>query len=246
MTCRILDDFLDELSQLRPSSQQTLTDGIWALTTDHFAQNGFDKLILIDQRADHMMLLSTLPADWVTRYHEEGYAQIDPFFSYCGTTYHPVSTGVAYADQHRGLNQAQQNLISEAAEFGIKAGFSSTVKRLGPDGFAGWNIGSSLSRKEVDSLRRDREAALRLAAHHAYNCLALEQNNASGGPLSSRERQCLTLLAQGQRTKEIARSLSLSGAAVELYTRNARSKLGATTREQAVAIAIARGLLGDE
>ena len=57
-----------------------------------------------------------------------------------------------------------------------------------------------------------------------------------------REWECLRLLAQGQRNKDIARSLSISTAAVELYLRNARIKLGAATREQSVALATARGL----
>jgi DNA-binding CsgD family transcriptional regulator len=39
----------------------------------------------------------------------------------------------------------------------------------------------------------------------------------------------------GNRTKHIAQRLNLSAVAVELYLKNARTKLGAGTREQAVA-----------
>lgn len=235
-----LDEFLDELAQV---ATHTTTDDVWAFISSFFARHGFDRLIYIDLKPDRLMLLSTLPAAWVARYHDQNYAQIDPFFSHCGTTYRPISTGAAYLDQHTSLSREQRGLISEAAEFGINAGFSSTVQIMGRKGFSGWNIGSSLSRKDVDGLRSDREAMLRLAARHAHDVLM--QAGAIPGKkiLSPRELECMTLLAQGQRTKDIARSLSISTAAVELYLRNARRKLGATTREQSVAEATARGML---
>lgn len=238
-----LDAFLEELHQLQPLPDQTLTDAVWALTTAFFAQNGFDKLIFIDSNPDRMVLLSTLPTAWIDRYHAENYAKIDPFFQHCGTTFRPISTGVAYSDTHDGLTQAQHNLIAEAAEFGINAGFSSTVRLFGPTGFAGWNIGSSLSGKDVDRLRLDREVTMRFAARQAHDLLCQTEAGPSDRILSTREWQCLMLLAKGHRTKQIAWHLSISAAAVELYVRNARTKLGASTREQAIAIATAQGLL---
>lgn len=229
---------------------------LWDMSARFFADNGFDKLIYIDaqpgthtgthpgDKSGELTMLTTLQPEWVIRYRDCGYAQIDPFFSICCTSFTPVSTGVAYADSHKKwLSQAQMTLISEAAEFGINAGFSSTIRRAGPQGVAGWNIGSSLSRAEVDALRADRGHMLRLAARHAHDVLRRAHLVARAKSLSPRETECLALLAQGQRTKDIARALDLSSAAVELYLRNARSKLGATTREQAVAIGFAQGLL---
>lgn len=235
-----LDEFLEGLAQI---ASDAASDDAWSFISAFFARHGFDKLIYIDLKPDRLMLRSTLPDAWIARYHAQGYAQIDPFFSHCGTTYRPISTGAAYLDQHGMLSPEQKNLISEAAEFGINAGFSSTVQIMGHSGFAGWNIGSSLSRREVDGLRADREAALRLAARHAHDVLVQTSALADRKLLSRRELECMMLLAQGQRNKDIARSLSISTAAVELYLRNARRKLGATTREQSVATAAARGLL---
>lgn len=232
-----LDRFLEELDSIAPSA--TAHD-IWNRTAAFFAQNGFDKLIYIDLQPQGVDLLSTLPQAWVARYHSENYVEIDPFFQYCGTTYQPVSTGAAYADQHKGLTAPQQSLIHEAAEFGIVAGFSSTERIMCGNSFAGWNIGSSLSRNEVDRLRLHFENGLRFAAHRAHDHLTRARHHKK--ILSMREWECLRLLAQGQRNKDIARSLSISTAAVELYLRNARIKLGAATREQSVALATARGL----
>ncbi|NVO27293.1 helix-turn-helix transcriptional regulator [Donghicola sp. C2-DW-16] len=45
---------------------------------------------------------------------------------------------------------------------------------------------------------------------------------------------CLDLLGCGLRTKAIAQELGISVVTVELHLRNARTKLGAATRDQAL------------
>lgn len=236
------DDFLDELYGVADSCPAASAGRIWDVTAAFFAASGFDKLIHIDTGPGHFALQTTLADAWVARYQDCGYAKIDPFLSRCCATFRPISTGIAYADMHQGLSAAQMNLIDEASNYGINAGFSSTIRRVGPQGLAGWNIGSSLSRHEVDRLRFHSEASLRLAARHAHEALEQARRQHSVR-LSPREVQCLQLLAQGCRTKDIARALDLSNAAVELYLRNARRKLGAVTREQAIAIATAQGVV---
>lgn len=61
--------------------------------------------------------------------------------------------------------------------------------------------------------------------------------------LSNREKQCLTYLAQGLRAQELADKMGISVRTVEKQVVSARLKLGAATREHAVAIAITKGLL---
>lgn len=60
---------------------------------------------------------------------------------------------------------------------------------------------------------------------------------------SARERQVLALLAGGATDGQIADQLELSPATVQTHVRNAKAKLGARTRAQAVALAIQRGLI---
>ena len=54
--------------------------------------------------------------------------------------------------------------------------------------------------------------------------------------LTARERQCLALLAEGKRDKEIARVLVVDPSTARKHVENARRKLGARTRAQAVAL----------
>jgi DNA-binding CsgD family transcriptional regulator len=58
-----------------------------------------------------------------------------------------------------------------------------------------------------------------------------------GGP-TSREREVLALLAAGATDEQIAEMLELSPATVQTHVRNAKAKLGARTRAQAVAMAL--------
>ena len=60
---------------------------------------------------------------------------------------------------------------------------------------------------------------------------------------SARECQVLDLLASGATDPQIASMLGLSPATVQTHVRNAKAKLGARTRAQAVAIAIGRELI---
>lgn len=62
---------------------------------------------------------------------------------------------------------------------------------------------------------------------------------------SAREREILALLADGATDGQIAARLELSPATVQTHVRNAKAKLGARTRAQAVAVALQRGLIGN-
>jgi len=63
---------------------------------------------------------------------------------------------------------------------------------------------------------------------------------ASAG-LSPRQREVLELVAEGMTSTEIAERLVVSPETVRTHLRNARLKLGASTKAQAVAIAMLRG-----
>ena len=69
--------------------------------------------------------------------------------------------------------------------------------------------------------------------------------NASVRPLSAREREVLGLLAEGLSGAAIATQLVLSPETVRTHVRNAMDKLGASTRSQAVALALESGQIGE-
>ena len=64
-------------------------------------------------------------------------------------------------------------------------------------------------------------------------------------PLSAREQEVLSYLAEGLSGAAIAQRLVLSPETVRTHVRNAMEKLGASTRSQAVAVALESGVIGD-
>jgi len=84
-----------------------------------------------------------------------------------------------------------------------------------------------------------------LARGQRYMCTAVAQRIAdsmSRKALTSREGEVLELLAGGHCNKTIARDLGIALGTVKAHVKGIMSKLEATSRTQAVSIAVARGL----
>jgi two-component system, NarL family, response regulator len=62
--------------------------------------------------------------------------------------------------------------------------------------------------------------------------------------LTARERDVLSLLAEGHTNAQAGRKLTISADTVQTHVRNAMKKLGADTRTQAVATAMRLSLIG--
>lgn len=123
-----------------------------------------------------------------------------------------------------------------------------------PDGRVRWvrvsarPIGRSVltSMLDITALRNAEEDAATLASRLDGNGRRKAEGNGNGnkrgtGVLSPREHQVVELLAGGHTGEEVAELLGISPATVRVHVRNATGKLGASTRTQAVAIAVARG-----
>jgi two-component system NarL family response regulator len=73
------------------------------------------------------------------------------------------------------------------------------------------------------------------------SCLLTARSAAAANALSQREREVVSLAAQGLTSKEIADNLSLSRATVETHFRNAVRRLSARNRTHAIALALTGG-----
>jgi NarL family two-component system response regulator YdfI len=84
----------------------------------------------------------------------------------------------------------------------------------------------------------------RLLSHTVYDeARSLSTNSRSGSELSEREREVLSRVALGERSKEIAIHLGISERTVKAHLASIYTKLDVDSRASAVAVAIERGIL---
>lgn len=227
-------------------SNETDLKSIWFHACDYFSSFGFNNLIYADLRSSGVdLILSNAPTQWIEHYEASGYACSDPFFKYCCSTYSSLRTGSAYLSRYKYLQPKERQLILDASEAGLSAGFSSVFRTHGTNGCGGWNILSDAGSEHVDQVLQDQEAEF----HFLTNFLHLRMTDAAqhtptrAPTLTPRELECLKWLSAGLRTAEIADKLAISAPTVEFHIKNAREKLLAKTREQAVAQAVSLKLL---
>lgn len=220
-------------------------NAVWEAVSEYFDGQGFDRLIYADLTTARPVVRNTFPLSFEEYYLDVCNPEDDPFFRYCCATLVPIGTGSDYSDDYDYLKPSDRAIIDTARDAGMRAGFSCTFQPAGPAGVGGWNIGSTLARSEVEKLRRKNGTVLRLAALYAHERMSSlrGRDEATNTALSPREYDCLAYLAAGMKTQQIADQLGIKPVTVELHLRRARVRLGAKTREEALAIAIHRHLL---
>ncbi|MBF0169211.1 MAG: hypothetical protein HQL45_16445 [Alphaproteobacteria bacterium] len=98
---------------------------------------------------------------------------------------------------------------------------------------------------EAPELTEEGELTLRIAAHYLRCHLAELKHHAFSESvhLTPRERHALGCVAQGMNSKAAARKMGGMPKTVDLHVENARKKLGASTRVEAVAKALRLGVI---
>lgn len=135
---------------------------------------------------------------------------------------------------------AERELVQLLKEWNFPDGISAPVR--GPGGYLGV---TSLAFERLHQLAPEERAAIGLAAtvlHHRM-CALTPPGVAEPARLSPRERDCLALVAEGRADWEIGETLGIAQTTVITHLQNARAKLDAKSRAQAVAVCIARGLI---
>lgn len=234
---RFLEHWLSELASA-PDAR-----ALFAVADRELSNLGLDRLIylMVDEHSSESRVHSTMPSWWLDQYQDEQLATHDPFLRHCCRSYRPTATGEAFLDRYDFLGADERRFIAKGGDAGLRAGLAVPMRVAGTGQVGGFNVGGSCSKRELNSLLREFGQAIRIGLLHTHQ--AIDRMRAPAPRLSSRELQCLALLASGLQNKQIASQLAIAGSTVELHLRNARRKLDAQTREQAVARAIWLGLI---
>jgi DNA-binding CsgD family transcriptional regulator len=187
-------------------------------------------------------VFTTLPTEWVSRYDQAGYAEVDPRVLYSFESAIPF---VWDQDSERGKSERLDGFLDDAFEHGIGSGVSFSV-RSALGGFV--LVAFNSPRARLDDLRRFEISRnlgdmvlLGIYFHEIFMKTVIERGlppKSQGAPLSPQEKRCLTLAAHGYTSRRIAELLNISERTVELYFSQLRSKLDVRTRNEAVGKAI--------
>ena len=157
---------------------------------------------------------------------------VDPLIRHMGTTSEPFR----WSDVRAGAGPVALQVLDEATEFGMNDGFALPI--YGTDGAM---IGVTVAAEHYELDKRD-EAALHMAAIYFHAKFSRFRMRNPPIPkvskLTPRERECLSWVASGKTDWEISQILNISEQTAHEYVQNAITKLNATTRAQAVAVAM--------
>ena len=205
-------------------------------------QAGVDYYVYGNSRPglDQPYIDSTYPQEWMGHYLANRYQLIDPVVLEAQRSHLPFAWRFL-TNRANGLSPAQQRLFAEAAEFGIRDGF--TIPFHTEEGCVAV---LSYAFTSMEQLKEVMSAQSRLKLLAVYYHTAVERLLDVQGPedeLSPMERQCLTGIAHGCSLWEISGRIHRPEPDVAGALRSAREKLGTATTAQAIAKAITQGLI---
>jgi LuxR family quorum-sensing transcriptional regulator LasR len=209
------------------------------------AQFGFDSILYggrfaMDGARVVQKIASNYSPTWRETYDREGFAALDP------TVSHAMRSVVPLTWSHAMYTTPEQHQFREdAASHGLVAGASFPVhSREGDVGLLSLAL-SSTGHDAHEHIRRNLMWGTLIAtmAQQAMHQIVKGPSLLSDPQLTPREIEVLKWLAAGKSTWELSVLLTLSEHGVVYHVRNLLKKLDVPSRRQAIAKAIAYGII---
>mgnify|MGYP001116469294 CR=1 FL=1 len=229
---RVFQSFIDGLA----SSKDAIDlQNVFSQAAAALGLNCFAYLSLPSRGRDRPQLISTYPANWTEHYLRQRYERLDPVIVETLATSEPFEWGHEFPS--KPFSKSQLALLEEAAQFGIRCGF--TVPIHDPRGLiAAVTFAADEPRERFQRCIEQHRHVLQLMAmyFHAQARWRLTTNRVVDGvALSPRELECLEWAAQGKSAWEIGRLLNISRRTAAFHLDNAKTKFDVRTICQAVA-----------
>ena len=218
--------------------------------THHFGFDSFMYGVAISPLPDNdscIYAFTTLPVEWVIRYDQKAYIEIDPRIADAWDRTMPVIWDQATM---RGRGPAVDAFLDDAMAHGVASGVCMPLPdALGTRRIVVFNSATpELSSARRQQIARDLGDMLVFANyfHEIFMRAVVAKQippKAVGMRLSAREIECLRLAASGFTTEIIAKKLGIAARTTQFHFDSIRSKLGATNRQEAIARALREGLI---
>jgi DNA-binding CsgD family transcriptional regulator len=217
------------------------------------AQLGFDHLTCIGLAHAYgggerlSFIWSTAPASWTARYGKLGYAAHDPRIRLTTARVSPIVWDAREVDGDWSVRR----FLNDAGRHGVRSGFAVSFRDAEQGRVV---IAFDSARSPVTETRcatqPTRMGDLMLLAAALQEgvlrprCMPAVATIARGaGCLSPRERTCLSMAAHGLTSADIGTKLGIAERTVNFHIRNVLKKLQALNRTEAIAKAVARGVV---
>ncbi len=192
-----------------------------------------------------MYAFTTMPIEWVLRYDRMAYIEVDPRISSVWDRTVPL---VWDQSKMRGKGANVDAFLDDALAHGIGSGVCLPLHdEAGARILVVFNSRAPLVNKQRQSQIAS-DLGEMIAFANYFHELFVREVIAKGLPprtagmrLSPRERECLTLAAQGMTTEAIGKKLGIAVRTAQFHFDSIKSKLMARNRQEAVARAIKEG-----
>lgn len=185
--------------------------------------------------------------DWIRRYDQQGFIDIDPRFAHCLTNASPYVW-----DRTQFDGQAASPLFEEAASYGLRAGLSAPL--LTHQGYLGmFSVSTSLDLNRDDLLSPIVRGRFLILKDYLTELLtAGNRSMVAAGPalavtsalkLSRQGREVLYWAASGYSTSRIGDKLHIAESTVRAHIANVKRCLGVRKLSHAIARALKHNLI---
>lgn len=196
------------------------------------------------ERTDPQLILTTPP--WVAdMYRAEVFPDCDPVLDYCRENVTPTFFGKEFECHDSNLPGPRRRYCESLAQVDVRSAIAVPVHSRSNGDWGTFRFATNLNNNDLTCFAADYGLTLILAGTMAFETIRalMKAEQTAEVVLTPRERECLLWLSKGLRHEQIAHRLGLKPVTVEFHLANARNKLGARTREQALAIALKKGLV---
>lgn len=185
-------------------------------------------------------IITTYPNDWLKRYNDEGFIQIDPIVRHCRRHFVPLFWGAA----RRRARGRSKEFWSARERYDLSQGVSIPLRYRGMAG--SFNVANPMASDEdfSDGVIAPLGVLFMLIPFLLEGSQKyLKEPGEQLCSLTLREAEVLKWSGAGKTTWEISRILGCSERTVNFHIANASRKLGSSNRLQAVGVALVQDLI---
>lgn len=199
---------------------------------------------------------SNMADDWMEYYMTSEYVQDDPWADHVCLNEKPIlysREGESELVVSKGT--IAEKMMREVSDYQLDNSICIPIHNKLGHVITGFNLGSGLHHEEFKRMLDENMSSILLGAALINNelldtdPLACKLSSWYANPcyknlLSEREVEVLKWLSEGDRNDRIAEKMNIASVTVNYHMKEIKKKLGAKTREQSVALAYKKGLLG--